>query len=144
MGEIGRGSPGVREPADKSLSRDPAADNIGERGLVFLGNRGRRLVAAVEVATNVLIAVGGFFFEAIIAISSPVVAVLPEDGNSLSLSSSLADSCGETKRAVGRGPDEDGPLDFFNMGCGGGGLEALDEKLLAEMSFAFAGGGGET
>lgn len=30
---------------------------------------------------------------------------------------------GDAKRAVGRGPDEEGPLDFFKIGWGGGGLE---------------------
>ena len=30
---------------------------------------------------------------------------------------------GDAKRAVGRGPDEEGPLDFFKMGWAGGGLE---------------------
>lgn len=29
---------------------------------------------------------------------------------------------GEANRAVGRGPDAEGPLDFFRMGCDGGGL----------------------
>ena len=31
---------------------------------------------------------------------------------------SASDSCGEMKRAVGRGPVEDGPLVFFRIGCG--------------------------
>lgn len=31
---------------------------------------------------------------------------------------SLSDSCGETKRAVGRGPEVEGPLVFLRMGCG--------------------------
>lgn len=30
---------------------------------------------------------------------------------------------GDANRAVGRGPDAEGPLDFFRMGCDGGGLE---------------------
>lgn len=30
---------------------------------------------------------------------------------------------GDANRAVGRGPDAEGPLDFFRIGCGGGGLE---------------------
>jgi hypothetical protein len=30
---------------------------------------------------------------------------------------------GDANRAVGRGPDEEGPLDFFRMGWDGGGLE---------------------
>lgn len=33
------------------------------------------------------------------------------------------DAGGDAKRAVGRGPDAEGPLDFFKMECGGAGLD---------------------
>ncbi len=45
--------------------------------------------------------------------------ILTEDSGSCSSS----DPCGEMKRAVGRGPVEEGPLFFFNIGCG---MEACD------------------
>lgn len=50
-----------------------------------------------------------------LCISRPVPPVLPEDV-SASLAASSSDSCGEMNRAVGRGPDADGPLDFFKIG----------------------------
>lgn len=37
-------------------------------------------------------------------------------------------------RAVGRGPEEEGPLAFFKIGCGGGGLDALEDRFLTEAS----------
>jgi hypothetical protein len=45
---------------------------------------------------------------------------------------SASDSCGEMKRAVGRGPVEDGPLVFLRIGCGieAGGLDAVDEGVV--------------
>lgn len=55
-------------------------------------------------------------------ISDAVIAVLPED-TSPSLISSSSEPGGETNRAVGRGPDAEGPRDFFSIGWGGGGLE---------------------
>lgn len=74
-------------------------------------------------------------------ISDKGVTVLPDETISESLpsscSSSFADSCGETNRAVGRGPEDDGPLDFFKMGWAGGGLEALEDMLFSPLlSFA--------
>jgi hypothetical protein len=53
---------------------------------------------------------------------SEETAVLPED-TSPSLISSSSEPAGDTKRAVGRGPEAEGPLDFFRIGCRGGGLE---------------------
>lgn len=44
-------------------------------------------------------------------------ALLPSD------TSSAPGRAPSTKRVVGRGPDDDGPLDFLRIGCGGGGLE---------------------
>lgn len=45
---------------------------------------------------------------------------------------SCSDSCGETNRAVGRGPVVEGPLVFFNIGCGMtvGGLDKLEDELV--------------
>jgi hypothetical protein len=45
---------------------------------------------------------------------------------------SSSDSCGEMKRAVGRGPVVEGPLDFLSMGCGitEGALDVVDEDVV--------------
>lgn len=43
--------------------------------------------------------------------------MLPDEARSPSLLSS-SDPGGETNRAVGRGPEFEGPLGFFKMGCG--------------------------
>lgn len=54
-----------------------------------------------------------------------------------SFSSSSADWCGERNRAVGRGPDDEaGPRLFLRIGCAGGGLEALDDRLRSSLSAA--------
>lgn len=65
----------------------------------------------------------------------PVVAVLFGDGSSTALSGpfvgslpSSADSWGDINLAVGFGPEADGPLDFFSIGCAGGGLDEEDER----------------
>ncbi len=54
--------------------------------------------------------------------------VLTEDDRSASPS----DSGGEMKRAVGRGPLEDGPLVFLRMGCGIGAgiLDAVEDDVI--------------
>lgn len=44
-------------------------------------------------------------------------AVLPDEARSASLLSS-SDPEGETNRVLGRGPEFEGPLGFFKMGCG--------------------------
>lgn len=67
--------------------------------------------------------------------SDTVAAVLPEEG----ISSSPADSWGDTKRAVGRGPDDDGPRAFFKIGWAGGGFEALEDNVLNAESVGFEG-----
>lgn len=71
-------------------------------------------------------------------ICMPVAAVLPEDV-SLSLDASSSESCGETNLAVGRGPDVEGPRDFFRIGCGGGGLEDDDAIVSFVVCFSAAG-----
>ena len=45
---------------------------------------------------------------------------------------SASDSCGEMKRAVGRGPVEDGPLVFLRIGWGitAGALDAVEEDVV--------------
>lgn len=91
-------------------------------------------------ATKRFVGVEGFFLfdfagdaAAATRISNPLV--LPEDVPSLVLKSSSADSCGDTNRAVGRGPDFESPLDFFKIGCGGGGRdEEADSSLIADWS----------
>lgn len=54
-------------------------------------------------------------------------AVLPDDTAPSSLPLSSPESGGDTNRAVGRGPEEDGPLVFFRIGWSGGGLD--DEEV---------------
>ena len=71
-------------------------------------------------------------------ICMPVAAVLPEDV-SLSLAASSSESCGETNLAVGRGPDVEGPRDFFRIGCGGGGREDDDAMVSLFVCFSAAG-----
>jgi hypothetical protein len=56
-------------------------------------------------------------------IAETVAAAVPVDMVSPSWMASSPEAGGDANRAVGRGPDEDGPLDFFKIGCGGGGLE---------------------
>ena len=51
-----------------------------------------------------------------------VAAGLVDTASALWIASSLVVG-GDANRAVGRGPDAEGPLDFFRMGCDGGGLE---------------------
>lgn len=60
-----------------------------------------------------------------------LTAVLPDEASSLSLPSlpSASDPGGETNRAVGRGPELEGPLGFFKMGCG---CFAEDDGVLFE------------
>lgn len=54
---------------------------------------------------------------------SEEVAAVPVETPLLAKAATSTDPGGDTKRAVGRGPDAEGPLDFFKMGWGGGGLE---------------------
>ena len=55
-------------------------------------------------------------------ISKAAAAVLADTASSTEIASSY-EAGGDAKRAVGRGPDVEGPLDFFRMDCGGGGFE---------------------
>ena len=66
--------------------------------------------------------------------SNPGTTVLPEDGKSALLSSSSAESCGDTNLATGFGPDDGGPRSFFSIGCGGGGFDALEDNVLKGTS----------
>jgi hypothetical protein len=122
---------------DEDLALDPLSEVAEVCELVFLGSTGRRLAA--PVATTNLFPCTFFFGGEVVGsrISNAGVTVLPEDAVSLSLSSSSPDGWGETKRAVGRGPDDEGPLGFFKIGCGGGGFAALEERSLnlAPVSF---------
>lgn len=131
---------GVEEPLeldDEDLTLDPLSEVAEVCELAFLGSTGRRLAAPVAT-TNLFPCTFFFGGEAVGSrISSAGVTVLPDEAVSLSLSSSSSDGWGETKRAVGRGPDDEGPLGFFRIGCGGGGFAALEERSLnlAPVSF---------
>jgi hypothetical protein len=69
-----------------------------------------------------------FFLPVEDALFLSFVVLLPGEGDRIttcefepadeSSSASLSDSCGEMKRAVGRGPVVEGPLDFLRIGCG--------------------------
>lgn len=58
-----------------------------------------------------------------------VVLLVMDDWESLIASSSTGAGLGDANLAVGRGPEDDGPLSFFNIVCFGGGLEALLESF---------------
>lgn len=137
IGEGARiGVPEPRELPDEGPSREVDSDTPDECELFFLGSTGRLFAAAVE-ATNFL--PWAFFLDGdatCCRISKPGVIVLAEEG-ALSLSASSSDGCGDTKRAVGRVPDVEGPLGFFKIGCDGGGLAALDDKSL-RWRFSFS------
>jgi hypothetical protein len=94
-----------------SLDEDCAAP-VGGCGLGF------RCDVAWPVAAvgfeAVLSAPGSVFV--VIGNSNPVVAVLPDEGMSLSLPWPSSDSGGDTNRAVGLGPVVSGLLAFFKMG----------------------------
>lgn len=89
----------------------------------------------VETAIPLCVADGSLVD--LVCISKPVVAVLPDEGMSLSFAPSSPGSGGDTNRAVGRSPVASGLRDFFKMGCEGGGLDALDDRLLIDASFDF-------
>jgi hypothetical protein len=92
-------------------------------------------------ATNLFVVCPFFFageYVTAVFMSTPVAVVLPEEGISASLASSSGESWGERNRAVGRGPFVEGPLDFFKIGCVGGGFDALDERLRNPFSLAMS------
>ena len=151
IGGTGRGNAAYRELTEEPPSREPVSEPTEDCELRRRAISGRRFDADEE-ATNFFVVPGDFFLSALAGerldvcfISSPVVAVLPDDPSSLSLVASStacsifssSESWGDTNRAVGRGPDAVGPLDFFKMGCRGGGLDADDEKFFAAASLAF-------
>lgn len=67
------------------------------------------------------------------AIATALAAVLV-DAVSRSWTASSPEVGGDANRAVGRGPDEEGPLDFFKIGWAGGGREdeGVNPFLLVE------------
>lgn len=71
-------------------------------------------------------------------ISRPFVAMLPDDVSS-SFTSSSSDTWGDMNRAVGRGPEVEGPLDFLRIGCGGGGLKEEDNMGSFAVDLSAAG-----
>lgn len=106
--------------------------------LVLRTTAGLLLAEAVE-ATNFL-GVAGFFLEGDMMgarFSYEGVTVLPDE-TMLASSSSISESGGDTNRAVGRGPEVDGPRGFLRIGWEGGGLAALDEELLDALSASIA------
>lgn len=117
---------GLLGPLDEATAFVPTSEGPAEEyELVFLASIGRLLPLE---ATNFRPAAVTFFLggDLIAArISRPGVIVLPDEGISSSFSASSSDACGDTNRAVGRGPVVEGPLGFFKIGWGGGGLNAL-------------------
>lgn len=118
---------------DELPSLDPISDpavaedcELWRRGMA-----GRRLEAvdATKAPAFFFGAVaGGFLRSSLVVEISGALASAPLGGAACASpgdDSSSSDSGGETNRAVGRGPDVEGPLGFFKMGCEGGGL--LDE-----------------
>lgn len=115
--------PSLDPPSDPTVAEDC---ELWRRGIA-----GRRLEAvdATKAPAFFFGAVAGGFLRSSLVVEIPGAlasapfggAACPSPGDG----SSSSDSGGETKRAVGRGPDVEGPLGFFKMGCEGGGL--LDE-----------------
>lgn len=118
---------------DELPSLDPTSDPAAAEDceLWRRGIAGRRLepVDATKAPVFFLGTIAGDFLRSSLAVGIPGTfasgpfggAACPSPGDD----SSSSDSGGETKRAVGRGPDVEGPLGFFRIGCEGGGL--LDE-----------------
>jgi hypothetical protein len=135
------------EPATETDSRDPTSGSlevVDDCELIRRGITGR-LLAVEAPATNFLVDPVAFFLAgegAGLRNSRPVAAVLPDDTIWLSGSSSSADSGGDTNRAVGLGPDDEGPLAFFRMGCEGRGFEAEETWLFKPLSLDLASGDG--
>lgn len=133
---IGLGGPMYFDPVELP-SREPTSvvELVDD---CELGRRGRagRLLDAVVDATNFFEAAG---FLSVFAgdvdfvedRTSGFFIVKPPDGTSSSAfpSPSPSDPWGDTNRAVGRGPEFDGPLGFFKIGCDGGGLDEEGVKL---------------
>lgn len=68
------------------------------------------------------------------AAASRFKTVLDSVSVSVAISSSASESGGDANRAVGRGPEAEGPLGFFRIGCG-----ALTE-VVEGLTFAFKAG----
>lgn len=78
------------------------------------------------VVVDVFVAAAGAVFSPFSGMAGGRVeetAILPEERPSSSLPSSSTESSGTAKRAVGRGLEDEGPLEFFRIGCAGGGRE---------------------
>jgi len=107
-------------------SLDPASEAVDDDcELGRRGNMGLRLLAEV-VATNFLDVCAVFFSDFAAGGGGGCgclsdTAVLPDEA-----APSSPESGGDTNRAVGRGPDDEGPLVFFRIGCKGGGLDEED------------------
>ena len=126
-----------RDPDDEAASRNVTSDPVDDWELGRLASAGR-LLDADELATNFLADPVPDFLSDLVGggrgrISWPATAVLPDEPSSSFLASS-SDAWGDMKRAVGRGPEADGPLGFFRMECVGGGF--ADDEVLS-----FFGGG---
>jgi hypothetical protein len=139
IGETGRWDPSCLELKGTLLSLGPTSDPAVEFcELCRRGMAGRRLDAdEATKAADFFLGVPpvdflGFSFaldplESCFKSVTALVGVLSEVANSLSpISSSPSDLGGDANLAVGRGPDVEGPLGFFRIGCAGGGLDEDD------------------
>lgn len=113
-----------------------------------LGSTGLRFEADVEatnflagVPARLLVDLPGDVAEETARSSDAAAAVLVDELSSLGRDSS-SESGGDAKRAVGRGPVLESPLDFFRMGCGGGGrLEEAESSLIVGVPTMTLGSG---
>src|SRR6266699_3093683 len=107
------------------VSRDPASDPADDCEPGRRGSTGLRFDDD-EPATNFLVGAGLPFFSTLagdaVGISSPVVAVLPEEPSSPGFAASSSEPRGDMNRAVGLVPDVEGTLTFIRMEWGGGGF----------------------
>jgi hypothetical protein len=141
--------PDIRDPADEPpcleiISELPVDDwELGRRG-----STGLRFAAEVAT-TNFLVGVPPRLFEdlpggvveVLVARSRCAAAVLLDELSSSGRDSS-SESGGEANRAVGRGPVLESPLDFFKMGCGGGGrLDEAESSLIVGVPTTMLGSG---
>lgn len=118
-------SPECRVPAGEGPALDPMSELVDDCELCRLGRNGL-LLAVAPCATNFLPGEVGFFlldlarevaaFDFMRISRPPTEAMLSDELSSSWPSPSLPEPSGEAKRAVGRGPDLESPLDFFKMG----------------------------
>lgn len=143
MGDTTLGPVALRELVHEAPSREADSDPVDDCELALLGSTGR-LLAEVLGARNLFVMPPDRFLagEGVPAGDGDTTpgelaaAMLGNGADSSSLSASSPEPLGEMNLAVWRGPDEDVPLDFFKMGVGGGGCEALDDVLFCDEALA--------